>query len=176
MAPIQIWVFPVEPYPGESISHFLGRFSRENHASLNQIGSRTGIGAALGRWEKFRFNPPPTEQQLAALAKLVRLEPEQVRQMLPIETIQIRVIRLCAACYVEEPCHKMEWQHKFADRCNRHQLRLLLECPNCKTKFSIPSQWAKGACKRCLMPYEGMVDHQKRAKQTQDSCRGNSDG
>ncbi len=162
LTPIPPWVFSIDPYPGESISHFLGRFSRENYASLSHIGSKAGIGAVLGRWEKFRFNPPPTGQQLASLARLVRLKPEQVQQMLPEETIQIRVIRLCAACYVEEPCHKMKWQHKFADRCNHHQLRLLLECPNCKAKFPIPSQWAKGACKRCLMTFSSMVSLQKK--------------
>ncbi|MDA0267773.1 MAG: TniQ family protein, partial [Cyanobacteria bacterium] len=146
---------------GESISHFLGRFCRENHATLNQIGAKTSLGAVLGRWEKFRFNPPPTEIQVAALASLVRLEAEMIRQMLPSETIQIRAIRLCAACYVNEPYHRMEWQHKFASRCDRHALRLLLECPNCKTKFPIPSKWVKGDCKRCLTPFESMVSLQK---------------
>jgi hypothetical protein len=163
LTPIPPWVFPVEPYPGESISHFLGRFCRENHATLNQVGAKTGLGAVLGRWKKFRFNPPPTEQQLMALATLVRLEAEQIRQMLPTETIQIRAIRLCAACYAQEPYHRMEWQYKFASRCDHHQLRLLLECPGCKAKFPIPSQWAKGACKRCLMPFEAMQANQRQA-------------
>jgi hypothetical protein len=86
-SPIPSWVFPVEPYSGESISHFLGRFCRENHATLNQIGAKTGLGAVLGRWEKFRFNSPPTEMQVAALASLVRLEPGLISQMLPSETI-----------------------------------------------------------------------------------------
>lgn len=163
LPPIPPWVFPVDPYPGESISHFLGRFCRENHATLNQVGAKTGLGAVLGRWEKFRFNPFPTETQMAALASLVRLEPEIISQMLPSETIQIRTIRLCAACYADKPYHKMEWQHKFASRCDRHSLRLLLECPHCKAKFPIPSQWSKGACKRCLMPFEAMQAVQKQA-------------
>ncbi|MBW4482090.1 MAG: TniQ family protein [Tildeniella torsiva UHER 1998/13D] len=161
--PIPPWVFPVDPYPGESISHFLGRFCRENHATLNQVGAKTGLGAVLGRWEKFRFNPPPTEAQVAALATLVRLEPRLISQMLPKETIQIRAIRLCAACYAEKSCHQMAWQHKFASRCSRHSLRLFLECPHYKAKFSIPSQWSKGACKRCLMPFETMQAVQKKA-------------
>ncbi|MGF1460766.1 MAG: hypothetical protein ACFBSG_17275 [Leptolyngbyaceae cyanobacterium] len=80
---IPAWVFPVEPYAGESLSHFLGRFCRENHATLNQLGEKTGLGAVLGRWEKFRFIPPPSDSQLAALAKLVRLEVEQIKLMLP---------------------------------------------------------------------------------------------
>lgn len=155
------WVFLVDPYPLESISHFLGRFCRANYATLNQLGEKTGLGAALGRWEKFRFNPPPSDTQLAALAKLVRLEVEQLKQMLPQETIQIRVIRLCAACYTEEPYHRVEWQYKFADRCDRHHLRLLLECPNCKAKFPIPSKWSSGACQKCLMPFKDMEKLQK---------------
>lgn len=134
----------------------LGRFCRENCATLNQIGTKTGLGAVLGRWEKFRFNPSPTETQVTALASLARLELRLISQMLPSETIQIRSIRLCAACYADEPYHRIEWQHKFASRCDRHLLRLFLECPCCKTKFPIPSQWSEEACKRCLMPFEAM--------------------
>ncbi len=31
------WVFTIEPYEGESISHFLGRFRRANYSSLNEL-------------------------------------------------------------------------------------------------------------------------------------------
>lgn len=161
MQPVPKWVFPVDPYPGESLSHFLGRFCRENHATLNQLGEKTGLGAVLGRWEKFRFIPPPNDSQLAALAKLVRLEVEQIKLMLPQEAMQNRVIRLCATCYAEEPYHRTEWQYKLANQCDRHHLLLLLECPNCKAKLPIPSKWANGTCKRCLTPFEQMADLQK---------------
>ena len=30
---IQPWLFAIAPLPGESISHFLGRFRRRNHLS-----------------------------------------------------------------------------------------------------------------------------------------------
>ncbi|HEY9645138.1 MAG TPA: hypothetical protein V6C88_02145 [Chroococcidiopsis sp.] len=77
------WVFTVEPWDGESISHFLGRFRRANYSSVNEIGQKTGLGAVLGRWEKFRFIPQPNQQQLAALAEVVRLDVEQLIPMFP---------------------------------------------------------------------------------------------
>ena len=35
---IESWLFPVEPYEGESLSHFLGRFRRCNHLSPSALG------------------------------------------------------------------------------------------------------------------------------------------
>ena len=31
---IQPWLFEVEPYEGESLSHYLGRFRRQNQLTL----------------------------------------------------------------------------------------------------------------------------------------------
>ena len=158
---IKPWLFRVEPLEGESLSHFLGRFRRANDLTVSRLGNAAGLGGAIARWEKFRFIPPPNDLQLAALAKLVRLEVEQIKLMLPQETIQNRVIRLCAACYAEGPYHRTEWQYKLANRCDRHHLLLLLECPNCKAKLRMPSKWANGICKRCLTPFDQMAELQK---------------
>ena len=165
MNPLEIppWVFIVEPYEGESLSHFLGRFRRANRAAVNELGQKSGLGAVLGRWEKIRLNPFPTLHQLEALAAVVRVDAERLRLMLPPQGTGMKhePIRLCAACYAEEPYHQLEWQFKEARGCDRHQLRLLSECPNCKARFSIPSLWTEGQCKRCLMPFSEMVTLQK---------------
>ena len=126
---IQPWWFLVEPYEGESISHFLGRFRRANELSVSGLGKISGLGGAIARWEKFRFNPPPSSEQLEALAKVVGVETEQLVQMLAPLGVGMKLgpIRLCAACYGEVPCHRIEWQFKQTDRCKKHSLRLLSE-------------------------------------------------
>lgn len=144
---IQPWWFLVEPLEGESISHYLGRFRRANELNPTQLGKISGLGAVIGRWEKFRFNPPPDREQLEALAKVIGMK--------------LSPIRLCAACYVENPCHKIEWQFKQTDRCHQHQLRLLSECPNCKARFQIPALWIDGWCQRCFLSFGEMVESQK---------------
>ncbi|MFM6358312.1 MAG: hypothetical protein ACKPH7_26025 [Planktothrix sp.] len=40
-------------------------------------------GFAYARWEKFRFNPPPSRQELEALAVVVGVEGDRLLQMLP---------------------------------------------------------------------------------------------
>ncbi|WP_193198716.1 hypothetical protein [Nostoc sp. MG11] len=40
-------------------------------------------GGAIARWEKFWFNPPPSRQQLEALAIVVGVEADRLEQMLP---------------------------------------------------------------------------------------------
>ncbi len=108
------WVFVVEPYDGESISHFLGRFRRTNYSSSNELGQKTGLGGVLARWEKFRFVPPPNQQHLEALARVFRLDIEQLTLMLPKPGVGMKhePIRLCAACYAGQPYHRLEWQFK----------------------------------------------------------------
>lgn len=152
---IPAWVFTIEPYEGESLSHFLGRFRRANCASVNELGQKTGLGAVLGRWEKFRFVPPPSDQALAALATVVQVDIERLKQMLPPPGVGMKLnpIRLCAACYGEVPCHRIEWQFKQTRGCDRHHLGLLSECPNCKARFTIPSLWTEGHCKKCSMSF-----------------------
>jgi hypothetical protein len=69
---IQSWLFQIEPLPGESLSHFLGRFRRSNDLTPGGLASAAGFGGAIiSRWEKFRFNPPPSPSQLATLAVVV---------------------------------------------------------------------------------------------------------
>ena len=61
------WLTKVEPLEGESISHFLGRFRRakgNRFSAASGLGEVVGLGAVLARWEKFYFNPFPTQQEL----------------------------------------------------------------------------------------------------------------
>jgi len=142
---IQPWLFALKPYEGESLSHFLGRFRRENDLTPSGLGKEAGIGGVVARWEKFRFNPPPSPVELEKLAKVVQVDTEGLRAMLPPTGVGMKMtpIRLCGACYREVPCHRMEWQYKTSDRCERHSLRLLSECPNCGARFPIPASWTR---------------------------------
>ena len=160
---IQSWLFQVKPFDGESLSHFFGRFRRANDLTPTGLGKAAGIGAVIARWEKFRFNPPPSQQQLEALAKVVGVEVDRLVQMLPPKGVGMHLepIRLCGACYVQEPCHRMEWQFKQTVGCSHHQLRLLSECPNCGARFKIPALWVDGHCQRCFMTFAEMAKHQK---------------
>ncbi len=141
----------------------MGRFRRANELSPTQLGKISGLGAVIGRWEKFRFNPPPDKEQLEALAKVLGIDAERLAQMLPPKGVGMKLspIRLCAACFVENSCHRMEWQFKLTDRCYKHQLRLLSECPNCKARFPIPAMWIDGWCSRCFLSYAEMAKFQK---------------
>jgi hypothetical protein len=161
---IQSWLFQIEPFPGESLSHFLGRFRRSNDLTPTGLGTAAGLGAVIARWEKFRFNPPPSEQQLAALAVLVGVEVERLVEMLPPVGMGMKMepIRLCGACYGESPYHRIEWQLKVTDGCQQHGLRLLSECPNCGARFKIPALWVDGWCHRCFTPFGEMAASQKK--------------
>lgn len=160
---IQPWLFQIEPLEGESLSHFLGRFRRANDLTPTGLGKAAGLGGAIARWEKFRFNPPPSRQQLEALAKVVGVDADRLELMLPPTGVGMKLepTRLCAACYVESPCHKMEWQFKVTQGCDRHKLSLLSECPNCGARFKIPVLWVDGWCQRCFMGFREMVKFQK---------------
>jgi hypothetical protein len=157
----------VEPYEGESISHYLGRLRRFKANSLPSgysLGKIAGIGAVTTRWEKLYFNPFPTRQELEDLASVVGVNVDRLMEMLPSQgmTMKPRPIRLCAACYAEVPCHRMEWQFKDKIRCDRHNLRLLTKCTNCETPFPIPADWVKGECPHCSLPFAKMVKKQRR--------------
>lgn len=160
---IQPWWFIVEPLEGESISHYLGRFRRANELSPSGLGKISGLGAVIGRWEKFRFIPPPNQQQLEALGKVIGVETDRLVEMLPPKSVGMKLspIRLCAACYIENPCHRIEWQFKQTDKCEKHSLRLLSECPNCKARFQIPALWVDGWCTRCFLPFADMKQSQR---------------
>lgn len=94
---IQPWLFQIEPYPGESLSHFLGRFRRANELTPTGLGKMAGLGGAIARWEKFRFNPPPSREELEALAVVVGVEGDRLLQMLPPAGVGMKMepIRLC---------------------------------------------------------------------------------
>ena len=167
---INPWLFQVEPYSGESLSHFLGRFRRANDLTTTGLGKAAGVGGAMptaggaiARWEKFRFNPPPSRQQLEALAKVVGVDADRLEQMLPPAGVGMNLepIRLCAACYVESPCHRIEWQFKVTQGCQHHHLSLLSECPNCGARFKVPALWVDAWCQRCFTPFGEMVKSQK---------------
>lgn len=160
----------VEPFDHESISHYLGRLRRCRGNSLPSayaLGQAAGIGSVTSRWEKLYFNPFPTDDELGAIARLIDLPLDRLQAMLPIPgiTMQPRPIRLCAVCYTDSPCHRMEWQHKAVEAvCQRHQIRLLERCPSCKTAFPVPAKWQEDRCHHCGMRFKSMVKYQARIK------------
>ncbi|NHC36882.1 TniQ family protein [Scytonema millei] len=162
----KLWLTRVEPLEGESISHFLGRFRRAKGNKFSTpcgLGQVSGLGAVLARWEKFYFNPFPTFEELEALANVVEVDVNRLREMLPLAGVGMKhkPIRLCGACYAEEPYHLIAWQFKTTAGCDRHQLRLLSKCPICEKPFPIPALWIEGRCLRCLTFFAEMVDRQK---------------
>lgn len=163
VADLQPWLFQIAPLEGESISHFLGRFRRANDLTPTGLGKAARIGGAIARWEKFRFNPPPSRQQLEALAKVVGVDADRLAQMLPPAGMGMKMepIRLCAACYAQSPCHKIEWQFKVTQGCASHRRTLLSECPNCGARFKVPALWVDGWCQRCFMKFTEMAEFQK---------------
>jgi len=82
--------------------------------SLPRLGKMTGLGGAIARWENFRFNPPPSREELEALAVVVGVESDRLVEMLPPAGVGMKLepIRLCGVCYAESPCHRIEWQLK----------------------------------------------------------------
>ncbi|MBD2107040.1 TniQ family protein [Nodosilinea sp. FACHB-13] len=160
---IQPWLFEVEPYEGESLSHYLGRFRQQNHLTPGGLGTMAGIGAVVARWEKFHLNPYPTQTQFEALGKVLGLSAERLWGMLPPqgEGMQYKPIRLCGACYGENPCHRIEWQAKSVWRCDRHSFKLLTKCPNCEAKFKVPTLWECDYCSQCHLSFEKMKEFQK---------------
>lgn len=122
-----------------------------------------GIGAVIARWERFHFNPRPSQQELEAIASVVEVDAERLAEMLPPVgvSMQHERIRLCGACYAETPCHQIKWQFKETAGCDRHHLRLLSKCPKCEARFKIPALWEFGVCHRCTTPFAEMVNYQK---------------
>lgn len=107
---LEPWLFLIEPCEGESLSHFLGRFRISNHISPSALGNLAGIGGVVARWEKFYLNPFPTDRELQALAKVIGIEKQRLLDMLPVEGMGIKCepIRMCGACYAENPYHRLE--------------------------------------------------------------------
>ncbi len=122
----------VEPYEGESISHYLGRLRRFKANSLPSaysLGKLVGLGATLGRWEKLYFNPFPSYEELEALGKLIRVDATRLAEMLPPKGVSMkpRPILLCAVCYAENPYHRIEWQFKERRGCDSPSVALVRE-------------------------------------------------
>jgi hypothetical protein len=131
-------------------------------SSLDQIAK---IGAVVVRWERFHFNPYPTQQEFEALAEVVGVEVERLWEMLPPmgEGMKCEPIRVGGACYAQSPCHRIEWQFKSVWKCDRHQLKLLAKCPQCEARFKIPALWENGRCDRCLTTFGELAAYQKSA-------------
>ncbi|AFY57446.1 hypothetical protein Riv7116_5044 [Rivularia sp. PCC 7116] len=160
---IKPWLFRVKPLEGESLSHFLGRFRRANDLTPSGLGKATGLGGAIARWEKFRFIPSPSHQQLGKLASVVGVDVDRLVMMLPPAGVGMKLepIRLCGACYAESPRHKIKWQFKVTQGCNQHKSTLLSECPECGARFKVPALWVDGWCHRCFTTFGEMSKYQK---------------
>ncbi len=156
----------VKPYEGESISHYLGRWRRYEVNSLSSPGSLgkfAGIGSVTARWEKFRFNHFPTQEELEAVSKVMEMDVEELIATLPTkdQPMKLEPIRLCATCYRDRPYHRLEWQFKSAVGCELHKLRLLSKCPSCGASFPAPANWVGGRCHKCGMKFSSMAKRQK---------------
>lgn len=154
------------PYEDESISHYLGRWYRQEVVSTDSysLGKKLRLGKTLWRWENFYRNPPPTREQLQKIDELMGLGVKRLLLMFPPpdEPMKPRPIRMCAACYAQVPYHRMSWQLQSTAGCDLHQLRLLSKCPDrkCGRLFPIPAEWTvPGKCK-CKMPYAAMAKRQ----------------
>jgi TniQ len=160
---IKPWLLSIELMPGESLSHFLGRVRRRNHLSCSALGNLTGLGGVISRWEKFYHNPFPSEVELMALGDLLGVDLATLQMMLPTlgDGMMCNPIRLCGACYMESPYHRLEWQLKSVGLCDRHHVRLLSSCPKCGARFKSPSLWEFGSCNRCGLSFNAMAQYQK---------------
>lgn len=125
---VEPWLFPVEPCEGESLSHFLGRFRRRNHISPSALGNLAGIGGVVARWERFHLNPFPKDTELHSWAEVTGIEKQRLLEMLPVKGMGMKCepIRMCGACYAENPYHRLEWQYKSVWKCDRHKLNLFV--------------------------------------------------
>ena len=164
---IKPWLFSIEPKVGESFSHFLGRVRRANHLTPSSLGKLVNIGLVVARWERFHLNPFPTSNELKALADVIGISAERLREMLPPQGVSMKCepIRLCGACYGDSPCHRIEWQYQKVWKCDKHNLLLLSKCPKCEARFQIPALWEDGCCHRyrCRLPFGDMAKYQNPA-------------
>ncbi len=121
---------------------------------------------------RFHLNSFPSAKELEALVKVVGVEEQRLREMLPPQGVGMNcnTIRLCGACYAESPCHRIEWQFKSTAGCETHRLRLLSKCPRCGARFKMPALWEDGCCDseallrsadRCRLPFGEMSTYQK---------------
>jgi hypothetical protein len=159
----------LQPYEGESISHYLGRWRRQETVSLFSIYSLSHtlrLGKVLTRWEKFFFNPYPTQAELEKVRKVLELEVDRLLLMFPPKNeplVKPGVVRFCPTCYIEAPYHRIEWQFQSTAGCEKHRLRLFAKCPGykCEERIPLPALWGSGRCEKCGMPYKTMARKQK---------------
>lgn len=157
----------IEPYEGESVSHYFGRLKRAEIFSINRkflLSKTMGLGYVLPYWERFLFNPRPNHRHFQKISRFTGLTIDKVEALFPAQDANTvhRSTRMCCACYREAPYHRMEWQYESTAGCDKHQLRLLSRCPSCDEKFAYPSEWDVGACKRCGMKFTSMIKRQKK--------------
>lgn len=152
----------LEPFAGESISHYLGRYRRQPVTSVSSplsFGLQTGCGSIFYRWEKLYFNPRPTAEEIELVCSVIGLTKDELVKLLPTtnESVLIQPIRLCAACYSKDPWHLMKWQYKSQFRCDCNELQLLSSCSACHQSFPSPVSWQKNMrCQRCGFAFRKM--------------------
>jgi len=153
------WVFRVKACEGESLGHFLGRFRRANALSHTGIAQYLGVRVEwVKAWETPSLRRNPNPLHLLALSKLMEVDCEPLRQMVPSVSLHLQT-RLCPACYAEVPVHRRTWQENGVDQCDRHHLLLLSACPVCQTGFRTPALWEEGCCERCGLEFSPMQSH-----------------
>lgn len=157
------WFNTIEPKAGESIASFLIRF---RNAEANRISSATRLAEIVGSdtpihcWEKLFFSKRPKQEQLEALSKVTRVEVNRLRMMFPAEDQKSppTPIRICAACCHEDSYHRIVWQYKSTQICERHKCKLLMKCPNCKKPFSVNELLGEEkGCINCGMNFNSMA-------------------
>lgn len=157
----------LEPFDGESISHYLGRYRRQPIVSVSSpisLGLATQCGSIYYRWEKLYFNPRLTSEEITLVCSVIGLEEDALIKLLPAsnESVRIKPIRFCAACYQEHPWHLMRWQYKSCQGCEHHQVKLLYACPACSQPFPIPAHWSERMkCMRCNFTFSRMWKKQR---------------
>ena len=152
----QGWVLQVVPGPGESLGHYLSRFRRANYLSCKTLGEELEVPTKIfSDWEVPSRRRVPDAAQLERLSQLVGISPDRLRQMFPLAPMHLQT-RLCPACYTEAPVHRVSWQQKGVDQCDRHKLVLLSACPTCGTGFRTPALWNNEPCQGCGLPFEQM--------------------
>ncbi|MBW4472722.1 MAG: TniQ family protein [Stenomitos rutilans HA7619-LM2] len=157
----------VHPHAGESIASFLYRFRQAKGnriSSPSQLGAILEVGTAIKRWENLLFSGrKPQQKQVEALSKITQVEVDRLWQMFPPkgERSQPNTIRICAACCLEEPYHRIAWQLYSTAGCDRHRLRLLPRCWACEKNFSVEALLKEQKCAHCGMSFRSMVKKQK---------------
>ena len=155
---LQPWLFQVQPYPGESFGHFLGRFRRANHLSSAHLSAMLKQRPyTVSYWETPSRRRQPDASALQHLSQLTGVAEERFSTLrLPSSTQLHKPTRLCADCYTELPYHKWSWQVMTQPHCKTHQRPLLGACPRCGSAFRLPSYWQMGECDYCHLPFRAM--------------------